>query len=166
MSSAHGGRQAVVFVVGLPWRSKEERLMWRSDLTRCHSLWPTVSYWTVCRIFMKFGIDVFHKKFSSKRKVSENGFCDSQTLLKGLNELISVLCMLLDWPGCSSIVQTNVYVELHLHSQTWLHRLHTDCTKCLQVVAGPEYWKGDSKCNMLGAANHVVLLQVVGLDWF
>jgi len=79
---------------------------------------------------------------------------------------MSVLCILLDLPGCSSILQTNVYVELHLHSHTWLYSLHTDCTKRLQVGTGSEYWKGNSKCNMLGAANHVVLLQVVGLDWF
>jgi hypothetical protein len=32
------------------------------------------------------------------------------------------------------------------------------------VVTGPEWWKGNSKCNMLGAANDVVLLQVVGLN--
>jgi hypothetical protein len=50
----------------------------------------------ICRIVIKFGVDVVYQKLLNKRKFREKRLNDSLALLNTLNELLSVLPALLD----------------------------------------------------------------------
>ena len=55
------------------------------------SLLPVISDHTVCRIFMKFFIDILCRNLSSKCDFHENRLIGSHTLPQGVNQILTVI---------------------------------------------------------------------------
>jgi len=66
------------------------------------SLWISIKDYTVCRIFMKFGIDVLYK-MSREQQFRENHLGDSNAWAGDANEFLHVLSVFLDRYECNSL---------------------------------------------------------------